>query len=192
MWLCPFSFLSILPFSHPSTPLNYALILYSVFCSADFYFSFIFCQSTLKQIIYYFIEVWLIFSSSILIARAQIRWLEFGSLSLIMRVRSHGDRLGSEIDLGPFASIIAHGQMCPRSNKIQNNYEGWKITACMCSWGKLGTRRYKKTKNPTTTSEKPRAKAEYCACPLHPTQPKGWTNHLSHPTPGHSPTLIRV
>ena len=61
----------------------------------------------------------------------------------------------------------------------------------MCSWGKLWTR-YKKTKNPTTTSEELGAKAGYCACPLHTAPPRGWANHLSHPsgpTPGPTPTL---
>ena len=34
------------------------------------------------------------------------------------------------------------------SNTIQRNSKGLKITACMCNWGKLWTRRYKKTKKP--------------------------------------------
>ena len=99
-------------------------------------------------------------------------------------------------DLGP-------GALCYRaciwtnislSNKIQKNYKGLKITACMCSWGKLWTTRYQKDKQKTnchfwkagsknTVSE---AKAGYCTCLLHWTPPKGWANHLSHPS---SPTL---
>ena len=62
----------------------------------------------------------------------------------------------------------------------------------MCRWDKLWTTRYKKTKNPTATSEEAGAKAGYCACPLLSTPPKGWADHLSHrscPTPGHTPTL---
>ena len=78
------------------------------------------------------------------------------------------------------------------SNKIQRNYKGLKITACMCSEGKLWTIRYKKTKKPTATSEKPGAKAVYCECPVHITPPKAWANYLSHPPgpiPGHTTTL---
>ena len=63
----------------------------------------------------------------------------------------------------------------------------------MCSWGKLWTTRYKKTKNPTATSEEPGAKAGYRACPLHSTPPKGRADSLSHPsglTPGHTPTQL--
>ena len=63
----------------------------------------------------------------------------------------------------------------------------------MCSWGKLWTTRYKKTKkNPTATSDELGAKAGYSARPLHSTPPKGWADHLSppsSPTPGHTPTL---
>ena len=36
-------------------------------------------------------------------------------------------------------------------------------------------------KNPTATFEELGAKARYCACPLHATPAKGWTNHLSPP-----------
>ena len=78
------------------------------------------------------------------------------------------------------------------SNKIQRNYKGLKITVCMCSWGRLWTKRYKETKSTTATSEEPGAKAGSYACPLHTTPPKGWADHLSHPsslTPGPTPTL---
>ena len=104
-------------------------------------------------------------------------------------------------DLGPFAAVLGPGTLCcsactwtniSLSNKIQRNYKGLIITACMCSWGKFWTTRYKKTKNPTATSGDLGAKAGYCACPLHSTPPKGWVNHLSHPsspTPGHASTL---
>ena len=43
----------------------------------------------------------------------------------------------------------------------------------MRSWGKLLTIRYKKSKNPTATSEEQGAKPEYCACLLHTVSPKG-------------------
>ena len=47
----------------------------------------------------------------------------------------------------------------PRDRK-QRNYKWIKIAACtLQSKGKLGTTRYKKTKNPTATSEEPGAKA---------------------------------
>ena len=38
-------------------------------------------------------------------------------------------------DLGPFAVVPAPGQMSPQATK--SDYKGLKITACMCSWGKL-------------------------------------------------------
>ena len=34
------------------------------------------------------------------------------------------------------------------SYKIQRNYKGLKIYACLCSWGKSSMKRYKKTKKP--------------------------------------------
>ena len=58
------------------------------------------------------------------------------------------------------------------NNKIQRNYKGLKITACMRIWGKFWTR-YK---------EKLGAKAGYCTCSLHIIPPKGWAKHLSHPS----------
>ena len=74
------------------------------------------------------------------------------------------------------------------SNKIQRNYKRLKIIVCMCSWGKLRTRRYKKTKKPNChfwrAGSKNRvsvAKAGYWECPLHSTPPKGWTKLLSYP-----------
>ena len=82
-------------------------------------------------------------------------------------------------------------QCLHRGNKTQRNYKGLKITACIYSWGKLWTR-YKKTKNPTATSEELGAKAGYCTCPLYTAPPKGWAKHLSHssgPTPGPAPVL---
>ena len=46
-------------------------------------------------------------------------------------------------DVGPFAAVLP----CLRLvNKIQGNYKGLKITACMHSWDKIWTKRYKKTK----------------------------------------------
>ena len=40
-------------------------------------------------------------------------------------------------------------------NKIQTNYMEAKITACMCSWGKLRTKDTKRPKNLTVISEEP-------------------------------------
>ena len=53
--------------------------------------------------------------------------------------------------------------------------------ACIHSWGKLWTM-YKKTKNPTATSEELGAKTGSCACPLHRAPPREWASHLSHPS----------
>ena len=64
---------------------------------------------------------------------------------------------------------------------------GPKITACMHSQGKFWTKDTKRPESPTITSLEPRAKAEYCTCPLHTPPPKRWANHLSYPsglTPG--------
>ena len=71
------------------------------------------------------------------------------------------------------------------SNRIQRNYKGLKITACMCSWGKLWTR-YKKAKTQLPPLEEPGAKAGYCACALLTvplSHPSGWLTDLP-------PTLI--
>ena len=84
------------------------------------------------------------------------------------------------------------------SNKIQRNYKELKITAC--SWGQLWTTRYKKTKNPTATSEEPGAKAGgqeksrvLLMPPAHnttkgvgrppkpPLRPDPWTHPYPHP-----------
>ena len=46
--------------------------------------------------------------------------------------------------------------MCPWSNEIQNNYEGWKITACMCSWGKLWTKDTERPKSAQSVGNKSR------------------------------------
>ena len=51
----------------------------------------------------------------------------------------------------------------------------------------------KKTKTPTATSKEAGAKAGYCTCPRHTPPPKGWVNHLSHPSspiPEHTPTHV--
>ena len=78
------------------------------------------------------------------------------------------------------------------SNKIQRNYMGQKITACMHSWGKFWTKDKKRPKNPTANFEEPGAKTVYFVCPLHIPPTREWAKHLSHPsgpTPGHTPTL---
>ena len=73
-------------------------------------------------------------------------------------------------------------QSCTRtniswSNKIQRNYKGLKITACIgANYGQQDTKR---PKNPTATSKKPEAKAGSCRCSLHTTSPRGWARHLS-------------
>ena len=107
-------------------------------------------------------------------------------------------------DLGPwtlYCSVCTWTNASSR-NKIQRNYKGLKITACMHSWDKLWTRRYKKTKKSQChfwrAGSKNRvsgAKAGYCPRPLHSTPPKGRANHLSHtssPTHGHTPTLTHT
>ena len=75
------------------------------------------------------------------------------------------------------------------SNRMQRNYKGLKITACVCSWGNLWTTKYKKTKNPTATSKVLGSKAGYCPWSLHIAPPGGWADHLSHPSSlNHGPT----
>ena len=51
------------------------------------------------------------------------------------------------------------------SNKIQGNYMGLKITACICSRHKFWTKDTKRPKNPTASFEEPGAKARYWECP---------------------------
>ena len=89
-------------------------------------------------------------------------------------------------DMGCFATVL---QCLHLDSKIQRDYTGLKITVCMCSWGKLWTKRYKKTKEPNwyfwRVGRRNRvlgAKAGYCACLLHSTPPKRWVDHLSHPS----------
>ena len=78
-----------------------------------------------------------------------------------------------DLELGALCCSACTWTNVSSSNKIQRNYKEIKITACMHSWSKLWTKSYKKTKNPTATSEELGAKAEYSACPLHTTPPKG-------------------
>ena len=85
---------------------------------------------------------------------------------------------GTGWDLGTFVAVLASGQTC-LNNKIQRNCKGWKITACVCSWGKFRTKDANRPENPTTTFEETQAKAGHHACPLHPAPPKGRANHLS-------------
>lgn len=77
---------------------------------------------------------------------------------------------------------------CLHLDSIQRNYGGLKIMgACtvMANYGQ-DTKRIKES---TAASEEPGGKA-ICWCqkqstvhaPLHLTAPKGWTNHLSHPS----------
>lgn len=84
------------------------------------------------------------------------------------------------------------------SNKVKINYKGLKITADMCSWGKVQARRYKKFKNLTSMSQRSvqkqgvRSKSRILCMSQHSTPPKGWVDHLSHSsglTPEPNPTL---
>ena len=85
------------------------------------------------------------------------------------------------------------------SNKMQRNYMGLKITACLCSWGKFWAKRYKKDqKNKPFTSEELGAKIgcqeqnQVLSTPPAPYTTKGWANHWSHPcspTRGHTLTF---
>ena len=51
---------------------------------------------------------------------------------------------------GCLAAMLAPGQTSPLATKYK---ETVKITVCISSWSKFCTKRYKKTKNPTATSE---------------------------------------
>ena len=83
------------------------------------------------------------------------------------------------------------------SNKIQRNYKGLKITARICSWSKLWTKRQKTNKQKPNNCHFWRARSKCRVsgvkagmCPLHATPPKGWANRLSHPSdPTHGHTL---
>ena len=73
------------------------------------------------------------------------------------------------------------------SNKIQRNYKAVKIAMCIHSLDKLWTVGYKKNENPDAISKDPGEKAGYCTCTLHTAPPRGWADHLNHPsgpTPG--------
>ena len=62
-----------------------------------------------------------------------------------------GSRTTPELEIGWDLGLgILHFSACPWtnisfSNKIQRNYKGLKITACMCRWEKVWTVRLKKT-----------------------------------------------
>ena len=66
---------------------------------------------------------------------------------------------GWDLGLGTLCCSAGARTHLSWSNKTQRNHKGLKTTVCMCTWGKLWTTRYKKTKNPTATSEEPGAKA---------------------------------
>ena len=91
---------------------------------------------------------------------------------------------GTGCNLGP-GTLGCSACTWTKVSSSNGNYLGLKITACMCSWGKLWTIRCKMTKKktPTSTSEEPGAKAGYCICPLH-TAPPGMGSvgeqHLRH------------
>lgn len=77
------------------------------------------------------------------------------------------------------------------SNETQRNC-GVEIIMCISSWSKFWTKKYKKTKNPTATSEEQKqgigSKVGTAQAP-HSTPPEGWGTNASHPfsqTPGHT------
>ena len=85
-------------------------------------------------------------------------------------------------DLGPLLKCL-HLDRCLLEQhndrkKKKKNYKGLKVTACMCSWGKLWTTKHKKTKSSTANFEKPGAKIVHCECILHSAPPKG-AKHLN-------------
>lgn len=65
------------------------------------------------------------------------------------------------------------------SNRIQKNYKELKTTVYLCSWGKLWTTRYKKTKNLAASSAVWEQKhgVVYDPCTQYHS---GWARHLSH------------
>ena len=79
------------------------------------------------------------------------------------------------------------------SNTRQRNSKTLKITACIHSWGKLWTRRYKEIRNPTATPEEweqeqgARSKSRALRKPSAHTTTKGWASCLSRPC-GPSPS----
>lgn len=86
-------------------------------------------------------------------------------------------------DLGHFATVLA---AFLNEQQIGRNNNGLKITGWAV--GEIMNNKIQKKKlkkNPTATFEDLRTKAMYCACSLHLTPPKGWADHLSHPS---SPT----
>ena len=90
--------------------------------------------------------------------------------------RCFSDRLGP----GTHCCSTCTWKSISGGNKIQRNYKRLNITACMGSWGKLWTIRYKKTRKPNCHFWRPRnkskvsgAKAGSCTCPLHSTPQRG-------------------
>ena len=129
-------------------------------------------------------------------------------MSLIWRMDVLNREEGGDFSEGREWDMLGTGTLCCNAcswtnvslnNKIQRNYKGLKISVCMHSWGKLWTTRYKKTKNPSATSEEPGAKAGrpeqnqstvHAPCTQHH-QSGGQTTSATppDPTPGPTPTL---
>lgn len=75
-------------------------------------------------------------------------------------------------DKGPSAAVLAAGQTYPQAknkteNKKRRNYKGLKTIVGMCSWGKLRTSGYEKTKSPLPlqTGSKQKQGSAHAPCP---------------------------
>ena len=81
---------------------------------------------------------------------------------LLSLIRSHlfifafiSNKIGSCCDLCQRVFLQVGSLPSEPPGKPQRNYMGWKITVCMCSWGKFWTKNMKRPKNPTAVFEDP-------------------------------------
>ena len=94
---------------------------------------------------------------------------------------------------------LAPGHTSPWATKYKETiWDLKKKTVYMCSWENSGPKDTKrqKTQLPFLKSQEQKmgigSKRRDCTCPLHPTPPKGWANHLRDPfsqATGYTPTL---
>ena len=125
------------------------------------------------------------------------RWLKQSSMSASLIFISIWDRPGA---LCFSTTTLAPGHTSPWATKYKETI--WdlkkKETVYMCSWANSGPKDTKrqKTQLPFLKSQEQKmgigSKRRDCTCPLHPTPPKGWANHLRDPfsqATGYTPTL---
>ena len=100
---------------------------------------------------------------------------------------SGASETGWDLGLGTLPCSARIQTNISSSNTRQRNSKTLKITACIHSWGKLWTRRYKEIRNPTATPEEweqkqgARSRSRALRKPSAHTTTQGWASCLSRP-----------